>query len=201
MREFTVFNKPTAVIPNGIVLATKAPLPPPQNDAPNLVFLGTKGQVWHGVDKIVRLAKELPDWTFHVIGPEPADLGTQPSSNIKLYGHLDEPEYLNVLARSDVAIGTLALHRKGMDEACPLKVREYLAAGLPTIIGYDDTDFPEEVPYILRLPNADDSINVRRIESFVHRWKDRRVSRGDIQHLDVSAKEDSRLRFLESILT
>lgn len=40
-----------------------------------------------------------------------------------------------------VCIGTLALHRKNMTEASPLKTREYLAHGFPVIIGYKDTAF------------------------------------------------------------
>jgi glycosyl transferase family 4 len=197
---FTVFNKPMVVIANGIQLNDYDVFPPPKNDAPALVFLGSKGQVWHGVDKIVRLAKELPNWTFHLIGPDIADLGSEPSANIVLLGHVDESVYLKTMAISDVAIGTLALHRKGMDEACPLKVREYLAAGLPTIIGYSDTDFPEDVSFILRFPNTEHNLDVKRVIDFVRTWRGKRVERSDILQLDIAAKENSRLRFLESFV-
>ena len=37
----------------------------------------------------------------------------------------------------------LALDRAGLEEGCPLKVREYLLAGVPSVIGYDDTPSAE----------------------------------------------------------
>ena len=58
------------------------------------------------------------------------------------------------MSAADVAIGTLSLHTKQMEEACPLKVREYLAWGLPVIIGYKDTEFPApDTAFLLQLPN------------------------------------------------
>ncbi len=41
-----------------------------------------------------------------------------------------------------------------------LKVREYLAAGLPVVIGYQDTDFLDGAPFILQVPNEPDGIRV-----------------------------------------
>jgi len=89
-----------------------------------------------------------------------------------------------------------------MEEASPLKVREYLAYGLPVIIGYKDTDFHEDVPFILRLPNSEDNIeaNLSAIETFVHRWRNQRVPREAIAHLDIKVKESQRIAFFQKIL-
>lgn len=198
--EFEKFDKPKVVVANGIELSKVDPLPPPRNDSPSLVFLGSSGQRWHGVDKIAWLAQQRPDWSFHMVGPSISELGMEPSSNLTMHGYLEHSACRDILARADVAIGTLALHRKGMNEACPLKVREYLAAGLPTIIGYNDTDFPDEVPFILRLPNIEKNIDVSRVEQFVGQWQNKRIDRKDISHLDISAKETSRLQFFRSVI-
>jgi hypothetical protein len=89
-----------------------------------------------------------------------------------------------------------------MQEACPLKVREYLAYGLPVIIGCKDTDFTESAPFILRLPNSEDNIetSLSAIESFVSKWKGKRVPREAIAHLDLEVKESQRVKFFEDVL-
>jgi hypothetical protein len=90
-----------------------------------------------------------------------------------------------------------------MQEASPLKTREYLAHGLPVIIGYQDTDFRDGAEFLLELPNTEDSIrpNQHRIRAFVESWCDRRVSREQICHLDTKEKERVRLRFLTEVAT
>src|SRR5207249_11205578 len=66
-------------------------------------------------------------------------------------------------------LGSLALHRNGMNEASPLKVGTYLACGLPVIIGYRDTRFPDGAPFLLNIGNHENNVgsSIPRIESFV----------------------------------
>jgi hypothetical protein len=111
-------------------------------------------------------------------------------------------DYAPLLAHADVAIGTLALYRKDMGEASSLKVREYLARGIPTIVGYADTDFPEAPPFILRIPNAPDAVRTSMpdIRAFVERSLGTRVPREAVAHLDVSVKEAARLAFLREVV-
>jgi hypothetical protein len=121
---------------------------------------------------------------------------------VRVYGHLGRADYEALFKNADVAIGSLGLHVLSMDEACPLKVREYLAYGIPVIIGYRDTDFPNGAPFLLQLPNAPDNVekNLDQIKEFVYKWKGRRVSRSAIVHLDVQHKEAQRLGFMRSLL-
>lgn len=181
------------VIANGIDLESLPVLPPARNQAPVLAFLGQPAP-WHGVDKILKLAALRPDWTFHLMGlnPEP---GMPP--NVRAHGMMAREAYLPLLAQSDVAIGTLALHRNKMNEASPLKVREYLALGLPVVIGYKDTDFPEGAPFLLELPNRENNVeaSLGDIERFVHQWMGKRVPREAVAHLDYRVKEKERLEF------
>ncbi len=123
------------------------------------------------------------------------------SRNVKAHGFLSTESYSQILASADVAIGTLALHGKNMDEASPLKVREYFAYGIPTIIGYKDTDFAEPAPFLLRLPNtaANAQDSVQQIEYFVNTWKGQSVPREAILHLDVAGKEHQQLAFFDQI--
>jgi hypothetical protein len=198
-RRFAPFGAPMVVIGNGIDLTHITPSPPSPEGHVRAIFIGSAVAPWHGVDKILAAAEQLPSWEFTVVGP--SIVGRIPN-NVAAYGHLAAAEYKALLERADVAIGTMALHRNGMDEACPLKVREYLAAGLPCIIGHEDTDFTPPPDFILQLSNCEANLRegLLRVEEFGRMWKGRRVSRERIQHLDIRAKEANRIAFLRSLV-
>ena len=199
---FSKYGKAGLVIGNSIDLSQYAVLPPPASTTPRLVFIGSPGQVWHGVDKVVTLARRFPAWHFDIIGSNDDTLAAEGLSNLQFHGYLQRGHYEKILANADVAIGTLALHRNGMNEASPLKVREYMAFGIPTIIGYHDTDFPTGAPFLLTLPNFDGNIEdfLDSIEHFVYSWMGRRLLRSSVRHLDVSVKEAQRLEFMARVV-
>lgn len=199
-------NKPRTVIANGYDLKDTSLSKDRvfrENTGINLVFIGSDGQPWHGVDKILKLARVKGKWKFHIIGInrkkfERLDI----SPNVKFYGKLEKKEYLEIYKDSNIAISTLALHRKKLNEATSLKTREYLAYGLPVILGYKDVDFLEETPFICRLPNTENNVveNLEKIETFVNSWKNKRVSMESIRHIGADYKEINRLSFFEKIL-
>ena len=201
LQQYKKYNKPYAVIGNGYPMDGIEPFLPTDTEIIKLVFIGQSGCPWHGVDKIACLAKLCPEWQFELIGISRAELGQDLPVNLHLHGKLGNAQYAQILQSSDCAIGTMALHRKGMTEASPLKVREYLAYGLPVIIGYKDTDFPNGAPFLLELPNCEDNIasNIQLIKNFVHQWKGRRVPREEILHLSAEQKEAKRLAFFRQI--
>jgi hypothetical protein len=198
---FDKYKKEKIVIGNGIELENYYQLPVTNNKTPNLIFIGSPGLPWHGVDKIIKLANHFKDWKFHIVGYTSKDINLNIPSNVTCYGYLNKNDYENLMLISDIAIGSLALHRNDMDEACTLKVREYLAYGIPTIIGYQDTDFMEGHPYILQISNKEDSIETHKeqILKFVDEWADKRVPAEKIKHLDYGLKEEIRLSFMEKI--
>ena len=194
-------GKPCIVVSNGYDLRTVRVLPAPANERPRFVFLGEPSP-WQGADKLVALARLLPDMDFDIVGYRSDQLLDAPG-NVTFHGVLTRKEFEPILARADVAIGTLALHRKGMNEVPPLKVREYLAYGLPCVVAYDDTDFPRPVPFFLRLPNVENNVDAAaagRVREFVTSWQGRRVPRDAIAHLDIRVKEAQRLAFMERLV-
>jgi hypothetical protein len=201
--DFASFAKPTVTIGNGVDLERLRELPPAANERPRIVFLGSAAQCWHGVDKISLLAERMPEADFDIVGYEAdlVDFATPP--NMRIHPPLARGEYEPLLARADLAIGTLGLHRKNMREACPLKVREYLGHGLPVVIAYDDTDFAGEEPwFLLRLPNEESNVrdNVDTIRDYLGRVRGRRVPRREVQdRIGSRAKERRRLEFFEGL--
>ena len=194
-------GRPISVFPNSIDLTAYSELPAPDNPSPRLVFIGSPGLAWAGVDKIARLASHLPSWRFDIVGPAPGELVGAPE-NVIVHGLLDRADYLPLMAQADVAIGPLALHRKGLSETSALKVAEYLACGIPVILGSAETAFPDGAPFLLRLPNTEDNVDraIALIERFVGDWRGRRVRRTDIAALDVRVVERGRLDAILEVL-
>ena len=199
---FACYGKPGIVLANGIDLSRYHLLPAPNHLQPHLAFIGTPGWPWHGVEKVVRLAQLFPEWHFDVVGYQKKDIDLTPPANLIFHGLLDGNSYQKLLAQTDVAIGTLAYHKIRMQEGCPLKLRQYLAYGLPTIIAYQDTDFPQGHPLILQLPNTANNIDSRKeeIRQFVLRSQGKRIDRASITNIDSNQKELQRLDFFQQCL-
>ncbi|MGC8691196.1 MAG: hypothetical protein ACP5SP_07140 [Caldisericum sp.] len=193
----TIFKKPRIVIGNSIDLPEYELFPPSVADDYNFVFIGSNAP-WHGVDKIIQLARLKTEWKFHLIGVDSCNF----PSNVITYKKIPIISYKEVFKRADIAFGPLALHRIGMNESSSLKVREYLAFGLPVIIAGKDVDFLEGADFLLELPNTPENIvrNIEKIENFAKYWKGKRVERTQILHLDIKTKEKQRIKFFESVL-
>jgi hypothetical protein len=203
-KHYSRYAKSKIVIGNGIEL-DKFPLTAiPENERIRMVFIGSPGQTWHGTDKIVWLAKHQPNWTFDMIGIDRLQMVEDAiPANMTFHGKLTKDQYQPIMQQADIAIGSLGLHRKMMKEASPLKVREYLANGIPVILGYRDTDFPDDItPFILELPNESNNIepHLDKIKKFSTYWTGKRVKREWIQHLDTKQKEVTRIAYMKSIV-
>jgi 2-polyprenyl-3-methyl-5-hydroxy-6-metoxy-1,4-benzoquinol methylase len=189
------------VISNGIDLSSPHSLNTKDPNLPiQLVLISSDAVPWQGVDKLISLAHSFPKWKFEIIGKVKID--TQIPNNVILRGLLDQTEYDHIMTQSDIGIGHLSLYKNNMEEACPLKVREYLSYGLPCIIGYRDTDFPDGSPFILRLPNTPDNVqnHLSEIEDFATSWKNKRVNQKEIMCLDLGFKEKQRINFFQQVI-
>lgn len=199
---FAKYQKPTCVIANGIDLESFPTLPPASNPVPRLVFIGSPNNHWHGVDKLVLLANLVPDIHVDIIGYNQLPRFSLPA-NITLHGYLSFEKYEQTLAKADVAVSSLALHRVKLEEASPLKSRECLAFGLPLIIAYEDTDLvSQEHDFLLHIPNKEDNIQTHFsvIRDFVYRMRGYRVGKKQISQLDQKTKELKRINFFSTLL-
>jgi hypothetical protein len=197
---FAGYGRRTVVITNGIDLASYPELPAPRNTRPRLVFVGSAGQPWQGTDKVVDLARLRPEWDFDVVGMTDVDSVGLP--NMTWHGPVARDGVVPILGRADVGIGTLALHRKRLDEASALKAREYLAVGLPFFYGNSDPDADALEPLVLRLPNVETNVvdGVDAITQFVERSVGVRIPRSLVSHIDVGAKERARMALFAEVI-
>jgi hypothetical protein len=163
-----------------------------------LVFVGGGGEPWQGVDKVLELAQRRPDWQFDLVGQLDAS-DVQP--NVRLHGRLERDRLLEILASADVGLGTLALHRKSLFESSPLKLREYVAVGLPVVYGHVDPDIDLLGPLALRIANTPTNVidELDRISTFVEAARGRRIARSLLKDVALPAKEAERLRLFEDL--
>ena len=173
-----------------------------------LVAVGSIAR-WQGYDRLLRAMRQFldrsqRDYDVHVtIVGEGTDLAAlrEEARQLRLNDHVTFAgtvvgEQLRALyARAHLAISTLALHRKGLDEASELKAREYAAIGIPFIACGDDPDFPAVVPFRLRVSNDEgtgDLVNIFADFSRYHAQFDDAAEREYArQHLDWRRKLDA----------
>jgi glycosyltransferase involved in cell wall biosynthesis len=177
------------------------PAPSKINEGIKLVFIGLPDCEWHGIERIAELADLFPRWEFHIIGYSRHHVKRPIPSNFILHGLLDKRDYMEIMADCAVAIGPMALYKNRMNEACPLKVREYLAFGLPVIIAYDDTDFPENPDFLFKLPNSSVRLDgyKEQISGFVEKWGKARVPRDRLSSIDIFEKNAKLFEFFKNI--
>ena len=199
-----MYNKPVRVIANGIDLKQYLVLPPSENKRPVITIVGSPGMIWHGIDKLIWLGEKCSDLRINIVGYHASDITQDTPSNVQIHGFLDRDGVKDVLMKTDVACGSLALHRKNMQEASPLKVREALAYGIPILLGYRDTDLSNlDNEYILQIPNTEDNVmaHSEQIRSFAYNMMGKRIRRELIANLiDQDPKEKARLAFFDEIV-
>lgn len=139
-------NKKSLLFPNGINIKTLQK----DNSFPNLsiikiLFVASEFSEWHGLDLLLDDMKgnKKTNFELHLVGKLlSGDLEyAEKDSRIILHGIQDKEFIENLANQCHVALGSFALERKNMKEACTLKVREYLSLGLPVYSGHKDV-FP-----------------------------------------------------------
>lgn len=199
------YRKPCIVIPNSIMLSDYSILKTQEAGIkiPQLLFMAANELPWHGVDKIIQVAKKtVGKLHFHMIGLEQNHF--EHLENVTFYGFLQKEKYQDIIKNCDVAVGTLAFHRNNLNEGSPLKTREYLAYGLPVIIGYKETSFMDSCPHwILQLPNYEGNAldNIEKIIVFCYKMKNFVVPRDEIiEGIDSEILEKKKCTFFETLL-
>jgi glycosyltransferase involved in cell wall biosynthesis len=179
-------------------------LPPTKNTKPVITMVASPGMDWHGVDKLIRFAEKCPDVTVNIVGYSADDIEILVPVNVHLHGFLNRAQLREIYLTTDVACGTLALHRNDMNEACTLKVREALSFGIPLILAYRDTDLSDiTLDTILQIPNHEDNVieNYEQIRRFSYDMLGRRVDVDRVfPYFDQRKKEQSRLAFFQKIV-
>jgi hypothetical protein len=179
----------------------------------NTIFDGTQLKLfmligspnsWHGIDRIVKSMEAFTgscNITLDIIGNVSDDdkefISNSPiHSKINLIASMAKAELDEKLNGYHMGVGSLAMHRINLKEACPLKTREYLARGFAVMVGYKDTDFLDNSffdGYYYNVVSNETNINFEEVIVFIsnlfkddnHPQKIRAIAK---RHLDTNIK-------------
>lgn len=171
---------PAMNILNGVDVE-RLPLHMPRTDKEiHLLALASMSR-WQGYDRLIRAlarCRERDLVTIHMVGGEgdgslaawkqlAQEVGV--ADRVVFHGELFGEELDRVTAACDAGVGGLGLYRKAQYQSMTLKLREYMARGLPFVYAVDDPSVPEEPRFCLRLPNDESPVSMDDILAFVRR--------------------------------
>jgi hypothetical protein len=167
---------PTTSISNGINVERVTPHRDLKFDGSDLTIVllaGSQAQ-WHGVDILLRsLSKVTGDCQIKCfLAGQITEQQREHALNLPnvtvlpgQYGaDLDR-----LMDQCHIGIGTLGFESSFLTQACPLKVREYWARGIPFVIAYEDADLIDNFemqPFFLRLEVKDGVIGLNEVIDF-----------------------------------
>lgn len=121
----------------------------------NLCFIASDCDApWHGLQEIVDFLDAFPgDIRLHIVGESKYKFNHE---FVMQYGSKSFDFIHNeILPICHAALAGQKLSRNSMTTATTLKVREYLAAGIPVISGHIDDALPDDFPYYANIGLVD----------------------------------------------
>lgn len=199
---------PSTVIPNGIDAGrvVQTCFAPFDGRVLHLVFVASavslRNAPWHGLDRVVEGIRRYTGTVriqLHIVGRpdrEFVDYVAPMRPSVILHGEKYGGELDDLMAGMNLGLSTLALYRKQMQQACSLKTREYMARGLPFVLGYDDPDLSHTAwnsGFFWKVPNDGRPINIDELVRFaanVSRRAETSTTMRNIafDHMDWTAK-------------
>ena len=156
---------------------------------------------WHGYE---RLIYGMADYysnggerniIFHLVGlGEAIQLYQEIIKKYKLekyviiHGWKGGKELDDIFENADIGIDSLGLHKMDLERSSTLKAREYCARGLPIISEIDIDFLDNNYPYMYRVPQNDEPINVQGIVNFY----DSIYKNNDIMTISKLIRDNSR---------
>lgn len=178
----TIFGVPTLRIHNGIMVDAIAPAAMhEETDTINLIAVSACLPV-HGYERCIQ---GLADYynskdsgrrivKFHMVG-EGEELELYKSlvqkyhleKYVIFYGKKTGKELDAIYDQADIAMGAFAFYKVGITISSTLKMKEYLAKGLPAVSGcYEDSFGTDHVDFYLGFANDDSTVDIAKIVRF-----------------------------------
>jgi len=174
----TLGGRPAVNIVNGVNVTALPPhVPNPADPTVRLLALASMSG-WHGYDRILRslaayqgstpvrveFAGGDGDGSLAAWKALAQELGL--SDRVTFHGPLYGSALDRLVAQCDVGLGSLGMYRYGLKQGMTLKLREYMARGLPFVSAVDDPALPDDPAFALRVPNDDTPIDMNAVVAF-----------------------------------
>jgi hypothetical protein len=144
------------IFPNGILYPESGINPiDRRGDRPDVIFVASYFFDWHGLEALLdSISGDSNEGLLHLVGtlPESVKRKGERIKCVQIHGPLGPLALSALMARCWLGLSSFGLNSKGMTEACSLKVREYLRAGLPVYAGHRDSALPPDFEYYRRGP-------------------------------------------------
>lgn len=179
--EQEIFGIPTIKIINGIIVDEVAPIQSCSQNTDSVVLIAVAYmQKTQGYERILRgLGKYYAEEhernvELMLVGDGPELIRYlslckkyQIEERVRVCGRKEGTELSEIYEMADIAVSTLGGYKVGIDVFSSIKTREYLAKGLPMIIGSPiDVFRDKDMPYYLEFPNDDSVIDIEKIVQF-----------------------------------
>jgi glycosyltransferase involved in cell wall biosynthesis len=181
-------------------------------DSITVLVMAGFSRPWHGVDRALALLAELPEFVeLWLIGAQyDTDrkyVETMASKygvggSVRVFPSLSKSNTADMVAAAEVGIGSLALDRNRMAEAQPLKVRFYLALGLPVLINYRDPRLNGNLPFVSYVPSNEPKALAAGVEKLLRLSFDerRRIRAYAVENLSWKTIASETGSFLDHLL-
>ena len=172
---------------------------------------------WHGIDRVLRgldhyrRRRVEPRVTLSIVGDGPAESDLRALSSelgldslVTFHGLHTGAELDALFDEADLALGSLGMHRLGLERSSSLKTREYCARGIPFVLASEDPDFDRDCPFVLHVGANETPTD---IEAFIQFMKELREGHPDYPsamrryaqtHLTWKAKLDPVIRYIRT---
>lgn len=179
-----ISDKPTFLLSNGVQYDYIISNTHKKKDRINFVILVGEEQPWHGIDRLILSLKRFPlkeNSRFYIIGKL-----SKSSENLirnaliknvsfDILDSLTFSQIKELFKKIHVGISSLCLFKNSMNEASPLKVRDFALNGLPILLAYLDTDFSSNEKlekFTFQVENNDSPINFNLVVSWYKKFNE-----------------------------
>ena len=169
----------TFTVSNGISV-NNLPIKPEieyNNSVINLIMMSSTANDWHGVDRLIKGMIKYKGETqiiLHLIGNFTSTVkslvkNNNLEKNVIFYPKTFGDDLNQLLFRMHIGIGSLGMHRIPLKQGSVLKVKEYMAMGMPFIIAHEEVDLIDKNDisrYYLQFPADNSDIDIKKIVDF-----------------------------------
>lgn len=192
-----IWGIPTIPIMNGIMVDSVKPICRTRSKSDNIIRLLAVAtlQKSHGYERLIRGLAEYYQQEYdriieiHIVGEGPEwNYYKKIVSQFHLeryvifYGKKTGKELDAIYDNMDIALGAFGFYKRKILKSSSLKMREYLAKGLPVITGCHEDVFDKApgCPYYLQMPDNDTTVDMQEVLFFYDRIYQNGVTRKKI---------------------
>lgn len=177
-----IFGVSTIRTMNGVNVETISPLEAVNEYKPNEIHLIAVALLarHHGYERIVMGLYEYyqternRDVYIHIVGDGPESKKYRKlvkkyklEKYIKFYGSKFGAELDGIYNIADAGLAAFGVYKDGFSKLSTIKAREYLARGIPVILGAEDNLFSDGVKYGLTFPNDATPVDIEKVVDYL----------------------------------